>query len=130
VYLTAVPIIMTALLLAGYFYYQPWLSVDRLTEARTQLFIAMVLMELVNAVSARSLKYTVFKVGIFKNKFLWVAILSSLGLQLMVLYVPALQGLFDVTYPDAFDWTIAITSTLVVFFTLEIGKYVASRRRT
>jgi len=126
IYLSAVPILMTILLLGTYFY---TLYNYNLMEARTQLFTSIVLMELANAVSARSLKYTVFKVGVFKNKFLWVAILSSLAMQLAVLYIPGVQGLFDVTYPDAFDWIVAITSTLIVFFSIETGKYIASKRR-
>jgi len=127
VYLCAVPVLMTVLLLGAYFY---TLETHGLLEARTQLFTALVLMELANAVNARSLKYTVFKVGLFKNKFLWLAILSSLGLQLMVLYVPVLHGIFEVTYPNVFDWTVAIAFTLIVFFSIEIGKYATSRRRT
>lgn len=126
IYLSAVPILMTILLLGTYFY---TLYNYNLMEARTQLFTSIVLMELANAICARSLKYTVFKVGIFKNKFLWVAILSSLAMQLAVLYIPGVQGLFDVTYPDAFDWIVAITSTLIVFFSIETGKYIASKRR-
>jgi len=126
IYLSAVPILMTVLLVGGYFY---TLETYGLIEARTQLFTALVLMELANAVNARSLKHTVFKVGMFKNKFLWIAILSSLGLQLMVLYTPALHSLFAVTYPEIFDWAIAIAFTLIVFFSIETGKYIASRRR-
>jgi Ca2+-transporting ATPase len=130
IYLFAVPVLMTVLLLGGYISYQPWISEHNLVEARTQLFTAIVIMELANALNARSLKYTIFKVGVFKNKFLWIAILSSLGLQLMVLYIPALHGVFEVTYPELFDWFVAIGFTLIVFFSIEIGKYVASRRRT
>jgi len=126
IYLSAIPILMTILLLGTYFY---TLYNYNLMEARTQLFTSIVLMELANAICARSLKYTVFKVGVFKNKFLWVAILSSLAMQLAVLYIPGVQGLFDVTYPDAFDWIVAITSTLIVFFSIETGKYIASKRR-
>jgi len=129
VYLSAVPVLMTVLLVAGYLYYQPWISEHNLIEARTQLFTAMVLMELANAVNARSLKYTVFKVGLFKNKFLWIAILSSLGLQMIVLYTPALHSVFDVTYPELLDWAVAIAFTLIVFFSIEVGKYIASKRR-
>ncbi|MGB9740193.1 MAG: cation-translocating P-type ATPase [Candidatus Bathyarchaeia archaeon] len=128
-YLMLVPIMMTALLLTGYFMCQPWLDEYHLLEARTQLLTAMILMELANAISARSLRYTVFKVGIFKNKFLWVAILSSLGLQLMVLYTPFLQDLFDVHAPEPIDWAIAILFTAIVFGSLELGKYIASKRR-
>ena len=128
-YLTIVPLLMTALLLFGYFYYKPWEGIHQLTEARTQLLTAMIMMELANAISARSLKYSVFKVGVFKNRFLWYAILSSFGLQLLVLYTPGLSGLFDVNPPEPLDWAFAILFTIIVFGSLELGKYIASKRR-
>ena len=128
-YLTLVPILMTSLLLFGYFYYKPWESIANLTEARTQLLTAMILMELANAISARSLKYPVWKVGVFKNKFLWYAVLSSFFLQLIVLYTPGLNTLFNVNAPEALDWAFAITFTAITFVSLELGKYVACRRR-
>jgi len=128
-YLILTPILMTALLLYGYFMYQPWLGPAQLLEARTQLLTAMILMELANAISARSLKYTVFEVGIFKNKFLWYAVLSSFGLQLIVLYTPGLQSLFGVGSPELIDWAYAILFTAITFCSLEIGKYIATKRR-
>jgi Ca2+-transporting ATPase len=128
-YLLVVPVMMTALLLFGYFFYHPWEGEHQLAEARTQLLTAMILMELANAISARSLKYSVFKVGVFKNRFLWYAVLSSFGLQLMVLYTPGMNSLFDVHAPEPLDWGFAILFTAITFGTLEIGKYVASRRR-
>ncbi|MEW5995654.1 MAG: cation-translocating P-type ATPase, partial [Candidatus Zixiibacteriota bacterium] len=85
IYLVAVPVLMTVLLVGGYFYALN--TGSTVVEARTQLFLAIVLLELANAVSARSLKYTVFKVGVFKNKFLWVAIASSLALMFLVFYL-------------------------------------------
>ena len=129
IYLSAVPILMTVLLLFGYFYYRPWEGPHQLTEARTQLLTAMILMELANAVSARSLKYPVFKVGLFKNRFLWYAILSSFALQLVVLYTPGIQGIFDVSSPEPIDWAFAILFAAITFSSLEIGKYIASKRR-
>jgi len=128
-YLSAVPIIMTALLLFGYFYYRPWEGASQLTEARTQLLTAMILMELANAISARSLKYPVWKVGIFKNRFLWYAVLSSFALQLMVLYTPFLNSAFGVSPPEPLDWGFAILFTAITFGTLEMAKFVASKRR-
>jgi Ca2+-transporting ATPase len=129
IYLTVMPIFMTAILLLAFFSNMPWESSFKLAEARTQLFTAMVMMELAVAISARSLKYPVFKVGPFKNKFLWLAVLSSFALQLFVLYTPSVQSLFDVHTPDLVDWAIAVLFAFVVFSVLEIGKYVASRRR-
>lgn len=128
-YLTFVPILMTTLLLFGFFFYRPWESTAQLTEARTQLLTAMILMELANAISARSLKYPVFKVGVFKNKFLWYAILSSMALQLFILYTPGVQVVFGVNPPELLDWAFAILFTIIVFGALELGKYVASKRR-
>jgi len=130
IYLTAMPIIMAALLLIAFFYNSPWQSSAQLVLARTQLFTAMIMMELAVAISARSLKYPIYKVGAFKNKFLWLAVLSSFALQLFVLYAPGVQKLFDVRMPGLFDWVIAVLFSIVIFSVLEIGKYVASRRKS
>lgn len=129
IYLTAIPVIMTVILLFGYFYYRPWEGAEQLINARTQLFTALIMMELTNALSARSLKYPIFKVGVFKNKMLWYALISSFALQLFVLYTPGVQTVFSVTSPSIMHWIIAITSVLLIFSTLEIGKYIACRRR-
>jgi Ca2+-transporting ATPase len=130
VYLSAVPILMTALLLFGYFYYRPWENAYQLTEARTQLLTAMILMELANAIAARSLKYPVLKVGVFKNKFLWYAILLSMALQMVVLYTPGVQAIFGVSSPEPLDWAFAILFTVIVFGSLETGKYIAYKRKS
>ncbi len=134
VYLTAIPIIMTVMLLIAFYSHTPWIGVDQygvdhLLEARTQLLTAMIVMELVIALSMRSLKYPVFKVGVFKNKYLWYAILSSFALQLVILYVPGLQSLFDVHMPELIDWAVAALFGGIVFATIEVGKYANSRRK-
>lgn len=127
-YLILTPILTTSLLLIGYFYHQPWLGEQNLDAARTQLFLAIVLIELAIAISCRSLRYPVYKVGIFKNKFLWLAVLSSLGLQLLVLYVPPLQGIFEVVAPDLLTWELALVFMIVTFGGIELGKYVSMKR--
>lgn len=129
IYLTALPALMSILLLTGYFMHQPWLGEYNLLEARTLLLTGMILLELVNALSARSLRYPIFKVGVFKNKFLWLAIISSLFLQLVILYTPALQPLFHISAPEPIDWAIAALFAIIVFGSLEMGKYIASRRK-
>ena len=129
IYLTVVPIFMTVLLLSAYFSHLPWESEFRLLEARTQLLTAMIAMELVIAISCRSLKYPIIKVGIFKNKYLWYAVASSFALQLLILYIPGLQVLFDVNAPGLIDWAIAGLFAGAVFAALEVGKYVTSRTR-
>jgi len=128
-FLVVTPVITTVLLLIAYFMHYPWLGQHQLLEARTQLLTAMILIELSIALSSRSLKYPVFKVGVFKNKYLWYAILSSFALQLIILYIPGIQGIFDVTTPGLVDWAIAALFAVIVFSALETGKYIASKRR-
>jgi Ca2+-transporting ATPase len=128
-YLLLTPLLMTSLLLLGFFMYHPWEGTYQLTEARTQLLTAMIMMELANAIAARSLKYPVVKVGVFKNKFLWYAVLSSFALQLLVLYTPPIQAVFGVHAPEPLDWGLAILFTAIVFGALELGKYVTYKRR-
>ena len=130
IYLTAMPIIMSTLLLIAFFSNSPWTSQFQLAEARTQLFTAMIMMELAVAISSRSLKYPIYKVGPFKNKFLWLAVLSSFALQLFVLYTPGVQNLFDVHTPGVFDWVVAVLFSILTFGILEIGKFVSSRRKS
>lgn len=127
-YLSLVPILMGALLLFGYFYNRPWESLNQLADARTRLLTSMILMELANAISARSLKYPVWKVGVFKNKYLWLAVLSSFLLQLVILYAPGINTVFGVTAPEAIDWAFAVVFTSITFCSLELGKCIASRR--
>ena len=128
-YLSLTPILMTTLLLFGYFFYHPWESASQLTEARTQLLTSMIVMELANAISARSLKFPVWKVGVFKNRFLWYAVLSSFFLQLVVLYTPGLNAAFNVNAPELLDWAFAILFTAITFGSLETGK-VDSKQET
>jgi len=127
-YLALVPLLMTGLLLFGYFLYRPWEGTVQLAEARTQLLTTMILMELANAISARSLKYPVWKVGVFKNKFLWYAVFSSFVLQLVVLYVPGLNSAFGVSAPLPFDWALAILFATITFGSLETAKWITRRR--
>jgi P-type Ca2+ transporter type 2C len=130
VYLSTMPIFIAVLLLTAFFARMPWESLSNLTDARTTLFTAMVMMELAAAISCRSLKFPILKVGPFKNKFLWIAVVSSFALQLLVLYAPGVQTLFNVQTPSVIDWGVAVLFAFVVFLTLETGKYVNSRRNS
>lgn len=138
-YLFLVPILTATLLLFGYFYYQPWMpptlnafgkvTYDPLLEARTQLLTSMILIELAIAISSRSLKYPVWKVGVFRNKYLWYAVGSSFILQLLILYTPGINSAFAVTTPEPLDWVFAVSFAVITFAALEGGRWIAGRRR-
>ncbi len=123
-FLVLTPLLMTAMLL-GSFYLSLHVLGEDLILARTQIFTSMILMELLMALSCRSLKYPVWKVGMFKNKYLILAILASVLMQLLILYVPFLHLAFDVTYPSLTDWAIAAALSIVLFLLVEFLKIIA-----
>jgi len=94
---------------------------------RTQVFTSMVFIELARAATCRSLRYPIFKIGVLANKFLWIAIASSIVMQLAVLYTPQLHSAFDITFPTLMDWIIVLASALLVFIIVETGKYLYLR---
>ena len=133
-YLTAILIPMF-----GYYYlYNPWGLSDPemvLTEARTMVFITLVLMQLVNAFNCRSDYLSLFKVGVFGNRFLVLAVLVSLAMMAMVIEWDPLSRLFHTTPLRWQDWVLAAGLSLTLIPVVELTKWVfrrkaRSRRRT
>ncbi|MCX6814391.1 MAG: calcium-translocating P-type ATPase, SERCA-type [Candidatus Aenigmarchaeota archaeon] len=69
-------------------------------KAMTVAFTTIVIFEMVRVQSVRA-KY---KVGMFSNKKLLLAIASTIVLQLFVIYTPMLQPAFDTVPLDLMDW--------------------------
>ncbi|MFP3879818.1 MAG: cation-translocating P-type ATPase, partial [Dehalococcoidia bacterium] len=96
-------------------------------EARTIAFCSLVAFEWFRAFNARADEYTVFKLGVFRNRWLVIAIFTSILLQLAVIYVPFLQVAFS-TVPLAIDqWGIAILAGGSLFTIEEARKLVFPR---
>jgi len=106
--------------------YTYWLGID-LTKARTLLFTTLMLFEMFDAQNVRSFQHSFFKMGIFTNKYLIVAIASSVLLQISVINIPALQKAFGTTWLAPLEWlmTIVVASTALIF--MEIGKFIGRK---
>ena len=63
--------------------------------------------------------------GLFTNHWLWAAIALSLALQLVVLYVPALQQAFGTTGLSGGDWLRCVTVASSVLWLRELTKLMA-----
>jgi Ca2+-transporting ATPase len=98
-----------------------------LVEAQTMMLCTMVFFELFTAFACRSEIHSLFKVGIFTNKWLVYACLSSVGFVLAIIYVPFLQGPFDVVPLGLKDWLVILPVSLTGFIALELLK-LAQRR--
>jgi Ca2+-transporting ATPase len=100
-----------------------------LPEARTMVLATMVLFELFATFACRSEIHSFFKVGIFSNKWLIYANLSSFALLMVVMYIPVLQGPFHVVPIDLQDWAFVFPISLTGFITVEIIKLYLRRNK-
>ncbi len=97
------------------YYYMLSAGAD-LTKAMTMAFTVFVMYQIFNVFNCRS-------DGGFSNKFLFIAVGASFLLQLGVIYVPFLQGIFRTTSLGGIEWIII----LLVASTIFISNWLAER---
>lgn len=105
------------------------LSSRGLVEARSLMFMAIIVFELVFAFSCRSQSQTIFRLGVTSNKYLVAAVLSQLCLLLLIMYVPSVARLFEVTPIGIIDWLMVVAVGISGFVLAEISKVIAVRLR-
>lgn len=91
--------------------------------AQTMAFTTLVLFSLFNVLNARSDEQSAF-IGLFSNRWLWLSLLLSLGLQVAVIYVPALQQAFSTVGLSPGDWLLCTLMASSVLWLRELGKLV------
>jgi P-type Ca2+ transporter type 2C len=92
--------------------------------AETMAFLTLSLTELPLAYAARSERYPLLKIGVFSNRNMNIASVSSLILILVVTYVPFLQPIFDTTSLGWQQWELILPLLLVPAIAVEITKLV------
>jgi Ca2+-transporting ATPase len=100
---------------------------DNLAHAQTMAFTTLVLAQLVNVFNARSERRSAFA-QLFANRWLWVAVLASVALQALVLYVPLMQRAFGTVALGPADWAQCAAMASVVLWVSEVMKAVRRRR--
>jgi P-type Ca2+ transporter type 2C len=100
---------------------------DVLIYARTMAFVVIAASQLFYSLSMRNVTKSIFKVGLFSNKFLVGAILLGLILQLFVISIPFLANAFKVQMLSPGDWVIVIALSLIPLIIREVIKIFQRR---
>jgi Ca2+-transporting ATPase len=100
--------------------YDPY---GNLRYAQTIAFTVLMMFQMTNVLNARSEDVSLFKVGIFSNKYLIAAITSSILLQFVVIYTP-LSRFFKTVPISMVDWGWIVLVSLSVPLFGEIFKAV------
>jgi Ca2+-transporting ATPase len=98
------------------------------TLARTMAFITLAASELFRAYTARSEYHSLFRIGMFSNRYMQIAVALSVLLLLAVIYVPALSPIFDTTPVRLQDWAKMLPLFLVPALAAELTKWVMRNR--
>jgi Ca2+-transporting ATPase len=93
-------------------------TIGDLDKVRTMVFTQAVMFELFFVFNCRSEKHSVFKIGITGNKKLLLAVLVSILLQLIAIYVPFFQGIFRTTALSLNDWIVVLLLSIPGIFVL------------
>ncbi|HML20157.1 MAG TPA: cation-translocating P-type ATPase [Aggregatilinea sp.] len=114
-------IIITAATLAT-FMLGRHLQPDNWNLARTMAFVTLSSSELLRAYTTRSELNSLFKIGIFTNKYMQYAVSVSMVLLIAVLYVPFLRDIFDTVALSVVQWLYIIPAILAPSVAAELTK--------
>jgi Ca2+-transporting ATPase len=91
---------------------------------QTMVFTVLCFLQLGHVMAIRSERQSLFTQGILSNKALLAAVVATFALQLLTIYVPALNPLFK-TQPLSFvELAVVLALSSAVFFAVEIEKLV------
>ncbi|WP_156299625.1 cation-translocating P-type ATPase [Streptobacillus canis] len=93
-----------------------------LTHARTMAFIVLTVSQLFYSYTMRVEDTTTFKVGLFSNKYLNISFVLGLGLQILLINIPAVAKIFRVQSLGLFDWDVVIILAIIPFIVNELIK--------
>ncbi|HEY3257999.1 MAG TPA: cation-translocating P-type ATPase C-terminal domain-containing protein, partial [Gemmatimonadaceae bacterium] len=94
--------------------------------AQTMAFMTLTLAQLFNVFNSRSDRRSAFA-RLFSNHWLWTAIGFSLALQLLVLYLPAMQHAFGTVRLTAGDWLRCLGAASTILVMRELSKIFLRR---
>jgi Ca2+-transporting ATPase len=99
-----------------------WRGVDVQT-AETMAFATLSLAELFRAYTVRSERASIFRIGVFSNRWMQYAVGVSMLLLFLVTAVPFLQPIFNTHFPSLTEWSVVIGLAVIPAIAEEITKF-------
>lgn len=93
-----------------------------LMHAQTMAFITLSFSQLIHSFNFRSMNQSVFKVGIFKNKFLLASTLVGIIIQVLIVSIGPIAKMFSVQSLGSMDWIIVAGLSLLPLIINELVK--------
>ncbi len=114
---------------AGTLFMFEWakLNTGDIVKAQSMAFTTLVLFQMFYVLTTRSEMTTIIKMGLFSNKYLILAVLSSMAIQMVVLYTP-LSSVINSgpSHIGLVDWGYMVLVSFTIFVVME-GKKMLMR---
>ncbi len=121
-------IAITSVTLAAYFIGLKWFP-SHVEAAESMAFVTLSASELFRAFTSRSERYPILKIGVFGNRNMNLAFLSSMALLLGVVYIPGLNIVFNTVPLGWQQWEIILPLLLIPSVVAEIVKLLIYRKK-
>ena len=94
---------------------------------QTMLFTTLTLSQMAHVMAIRSERQSLFHIGVWSNRALLGAVTLTVLLQLALIYVPFLQGVFKTVALPAPDLALSLAASAVIFWAVELEKWFMRR---
>lgn len=92
-------------------------------EARTLAVNVFVFGEMMYLLNCRSMRYSMFRLGLFSNPLLWLGVFSMIVLQVLYTYLPAFNVAFQSAPLSLSDWGLSLLPGLAIYIIIGLKKY-------
>lgn len=125
-------ILVGILILIGAFGLFEWEMVRgaSLPVARTVAVNLVIFVEIFYLLNSRSLRYSPFVIGFFKNSWLWLGIGGMVILQILFTYAPFMQSIFSTGGLGFEEWWRILAFSFLSFLIVEFEKWLSNRLNT
>jgi len=88
----------------------------------TMVFLTLGLIQLFHVFNVRAMDKSIFKSNFFSNRYLFLAIILSAFLQVSVVLITPLNGIFKTVPLSLYQWIIVLTSSFLIIPLVELTK--------
>lgn len=106
---------------------QAWALERNLPHWQTMVFTVLVVSQLFHSLAVRSERFSIFSIGLLSNPALLIALLGTVAAQLLVIYLPFFNRLFDTAPLTLAELGACFGIGSIVLVLVELEKQVRSR---
>ncbi|MEO5906005.1 MAG: cation transporting ATPase C-terminal domain-containing protein, partial [Saprospiraceae bacterium] len=124
-------IIFSSIIMTAASLFIQWWAIGQGYDVKTQqtmVFTTLCFVQLGNALSTRSNHQSILSSSLFSNRGMWIAIISTIFLQLLIIYLPSIDMIFKTTPLNAQSMLMIVLVSFSSIICIELLKLISKRK--